>query len=268
MDRRWYISLDALKDELGIASATTTYDAMLKRQIERASMWLERETGRMFYPVTATRAFDVPEDVPRQAIWLFDDLLAVTSITDDQGSVDSGEYFLYPANHPPYQRIELLSSSRQWVWTDSRQQAVSIAGRWGYSEQTLDTGVTLGAAVESTTATSITVSDGALIEVGWCLLIGSEQLFVSAVSDNTVTVQRGNNGTTAATHADGATILRYVPDPAAEECVILIASLAYNMRQAAGVKSQVIGDYEITYRDGMAVPDLALYIAASLKRIL
>ena len=57
-------------------------------------------------------------------------------------------------------------------------------------------------------ATSITVDDASLIRVGDQLVIGSERLNVTAISNNTLTVTRGVGGTTAAAAADGANVLR------------------------------------------------------------
>ena len=45
-------------------------------------------------------------------------------------------------------------------------------------------------------------------------MIGTEQLYVQAVSTNTLTVRRGVNGTTAATASNGATVNIYeYPEP-------------------------------------------------------
>jgi len=54
--------------------------------------------------------------------------------------------------------------------------------------------------------TTVTVTDGSLYDVGQVVLIGSELLWVSSVSTNTVTVTRGVSGTTAASHASTSAI--------------------------------------------------------------
>jgi hypothetical protein len=264
-DKRWYVSLDALKNELGLTD--TTHDAKLKRYIERASRWVEHFTSRTFIPVTATRYFDAPEH-ERGALYLRDDLLIATTISDDQGAVSSSEYFLYPLNDKPKTRVELLHSNKFWYFQDTRQKAISIVGTWGYSDNYEDTSTTLGAAITSTSATTFTSSDGSQIQVGWCLLVDSEQLFVKSVSSNTVTVQRGNNGTTAATHSNGATVYRYVPEPDAEEAAVLLASTWYYWRDAGGVKEKTIGDYAVTYEDGWPVPVTIKETLTRLRRLI
>lgn len=257
--QRWYISLDALKAELGIT--VTTKDAQLKRFIERASNFIEQRTGRVFIPETATRTFDAPmPNLPRGALYLHDDLLSVTSITDDQGALSAGDYFLYPLNRSPKRRIELNTSREFWYYDDTPQSAVVIVGQWGYCADYEDTGATLGAAISSTTTLTFTASSGTLLQTGWSLLIDSEQMFVTGISGNTITVQRGNNGTTAATHLNGAAIYRYTPPAGIEETASLLAQTWYNWRKSGGEKSERIGDYAVTYVDGQPIPLTVLAI--------
>jgi hypothetical protein len=73
---------------------------------------------------------------------------------------------------------------------------------WG---QFIDPGITLGAAIVSTSATGITVS--AAVNKYWIIRIDSEQMLVT-VSGTSATVTRGYNGTTAATHLNGAAVYR------------------------------------------------------------
>jgi hypothetical protein len=67
---------------------------------------------------------------------------------------------------------------------------------------------TLGAAITSTSSTSITVAAnfGAMPSTPFRILIGTEQLSVTGTSGTTWTVARGDGGTTAATASNGATV--------------------------------------------------------------
>ncbi|MBX7105148.1 MAG: hypothetical protein K1X57_13790, partial [Gemmataceae bacterium] len=65
---------------------------------------------------------------------------------------------------------------------------------------------TLSAAITSTTATSITVTSATGIATGMFLLIDAEYVRVTAIAGTTLTVTRGQNGTTAATHLNGASV--------------------------------------------------------------
>jgi hypothetical protein len=71
-----------------------------------------------------------------------------------------------------------------------------------------DPGTTLGAAITSTGATSITVSSssGYPASGNFRIAIDSELLLVTAVSGTTWTVTRGVEGTTAATHTNGTAV--------------------------------------------------------------
>lgn len=241
---RWYVSLDTLKSELGETS--TTNDARLSRYIAQASRAIEQETRRTFIPVTETRYFDVPSD----GVKLFlqdDDLLSITTLSDDTGTITSTYYWLYPLNLFPKHTILLDTENlgRAFEYDDEPNKAITIAGQWGCCNDYVSTGVTLNGNVSSTTATSMTLSD--LVEVGWTLLVDSEAMFVSAVRGTTAIVQRGANGTTAATHTTGATVYRYVVPQDIEEACIELASYINNTRNAGGIERESIGEYSVTY---------------------
>jgi len=263
-DPRWYVGLATLKDELGISASSTTHDAKLKRYIERASAYAETKSNRVFYPVTATRRFDIPTRT--KSLFLNDDLLSVTTLSDDQGAKSASNYFLYPANTPPYPRIELLPSNEAWYYSDSPQQAVSILGDWGYGNDYEATGATLGAAITTTTATTFTASDGTLLEVGWWLLCDTERLRVTAISSNTITVQRGVGGSTAASHLISAALYHYLPPADIVEAVLMTAATWHTWRQASGVQSESIGDYSVSYVNGWPIPDTVTDLLLGYRR--
>lgn len=265
---RWYVTLDVVKNELGLSG--TSHDAMLKRFIERATATFERGTDRIFIPETRTKYFDF-KGVARLVLGY--DLLSVTTLTDDQGDIDSGDYFLYSGyddlNTPPYNAIELLATDDLFYYTDTRQKAITIEGQWGYCNDYEDTGVNLAAAITSTTATSLTCATGT-IEVGWSLLIEDEQMFVTAVTtgspSDTVTVRRGQGGTTAATHIIATDIYRYVVPYDVEDAVSEIARLRYELREALGVSSERLVDYAVTFR-GEQVTENALATIQRYQRL-
>jgi len=67
---------------------------------------------------------------------------------------------------------------------------------------------TLGAAIADTTTTTCSITTHALAQPGDIWLIDSEQVWVSAKTTTTLTVTRGVNGTTAATHSNSAVMTR------------------------------------------------------------
>ncbi len=62
----------------------------------------------------------------------------------------------------------------------------------------------LSAAVTNTAATTFTVNDATYLAVGQTLRVDNEVVLVTAISGTTLTVERGQMNTTAATHSSGA----------------------------------------------------------------
>lgn len=145
-------------------------------------------------------------------------LLSVTSLSIDENddgtyektAVENTDFWLTDRwlDDGPYTALEAMSRSTQlsggW-WRAPR--SVKVVGDTGYSNETEAAG-TLGAAVSDTTGTSVTMTSGHTVQAGNTILVDSEYLFVSAVSGNTLTVTRGVNGSTAATHLINAAVSR------------------------------------------------------------
>lgn len=239
---RRYISLEAAKrDPVSIASGQTGQDTRLNDLIRKASHWIEEELERWFYPVMATYYFDHPNDdtILDIAPWL----LAVTTFTTENTlttPVEGTDFHLVqyiPAKNrnvyiPPYNRIVMDPDGAvpNLEWSTTPLKANKIVGVWGWSDDTQATGATvLNDPSLAAAGTSLTVLTG-LIETGWMLLIGTEQLFASAVAtgspNDTVTVIRAQGGTTAAVHTKTTVISRYVPPDDIETlCGIIVARL-------------------------------------------
>lgn len=75
-------------------------------------------------------------------------------------------------------------------------------------ERTPNHGVTTLNGAINASVTSVTVNDGSVFpsEGDFRVLVGTEAMLVTARSTNTLTVERGVDGTTAASHSDGANI--------------------------------------------------------------
>ena len=78
---------------------------------------------------------------------------------------------------------------------------------WSMSTGTLMT--SLLAETLDNSETGVDVDDGTEFQVGDVFRVDSEDMFVSSISTNTLTVIRGHGDTTAATHADNAKIYNY-----------------------------------------------------------
>jgi type II secretory pathway pseudopilin PulG len=64
----------------------------------------------------------------------------------------------------------------------------------------------LDGAITSTSATSVPVDDASGFVAGQIIVVDSEDMSIDSISSNTLTVTRGANSTTAATHLNGATV--------------------------------------------------------------
>lgn len=113
---------------------------------------------------------------------------------------------------PPWRQVILHGRGAPTIFGPGFR-TISITGTWGYSNVTLPTGTTVASGLAAdATATTFTTSASPALSPGMTLLIGTEQLYLYALSGITATVVRGVNGTTAAVHADASTIARYSYD--------------------------------------------------------
>lgn len=133
-----YTTTALTKTLLGISD--TTDDTLLAALIAQAQSIIERFVGRVFEAsADTTRTFDAVLDVDGLDLWLDKDLAAITSITNGDGTVlTTAQYTVEPRNSTPYFAIHLLpSSSLYWQYnstTDDAENAISIVGKWAYSE--------------------------------------------------------------------------------------------------------------------------------------
>ena len=203
----------------------TTDDALFLKLIRDVSHQIHIYADRHFVPRIQTRSFDYARDVQGRVLTLDRDLLAVTTLTNgDSNTVASTKYVFEPRNEPPYYAIRLLGSAGvAWTYTNDVENAITLAGVWGYhteyADAWSDTAATLAAAITTTSATTFTCTTG-LIKAGMLLKIDSEYLYTSSVStgaSDTVTVSRAANGSTAATHLISTAISVWAPIYAVRE---------------------------------------------------
>ena len=117
---------------------------------------------------------------------------------------------------------------------------------------------TLSAAITTTTATSLTVTDatGFPATGNFRIKIDSELFIVTGVAGNTFTVTRGAEGTTAATHANGSAVIHLLTKGGLEARVA--SRFVYDLyanKPAAGVKGRLFLPTDglfLEYDDGAA----------------
>lgn len=345
----WYATRGKVKDAAGITGATN--DARIDEAIEAASRDVDALTRTWFIPKTQTRKYDFSRpQLTNRTLLLDAHLLSVTTLKDKAGGrtlTENTDFRLMPRqDSPPYHWIEkLVSSSSEFEsGSESLEDAFEIAGSWGYSDDTEAAG-NLNGAIAATTATALSLTRGDKADVGDTLLIGTEQVFLSArgdedlnvnthgttgamtasTTDKTVTLasaptdavrvgevlrigseqmlveainsttsfevkrahdgttlaahstgddvyvqrsytmQRGVNGTTAATAADDAAVTRYRPEPDVVELVTAIAVSAFAQHRAQWGRTVERGETAREFT-GRGVSELRRRVAAKYRR--
>lgn len=247
-DRYAYCSIQDVIDRVfdSDTSVTSTEKLMLLGIVQAVAAFINDFYGeRRFIPGTAARRFDGSGT----ARLFVDDLLAVTSLVDDDDTWAASDYLLYPRNaggvKGPYIWIEIDPDGTYSAFTGERDTVV-ITGRWGAYEETVATGATLASALTAS-ATSMSVATGSIIRAGHILLIDSEQIFVTdrttGETNDTYTIERGINGTTAATHNQSAAISQYRPPYDIFELAVELAVRLFKMKDAG-------------YQDGLGAVEL------------
>ena len=249
-----YCSIADVKGVLGITA--TADDVVIRRIAEAASRSVDSYTNRYFYTQTATRYFD-----GAVRLWL-PDLLSITTLKtdeDDDGSFadetawETTDYFAYGGgledtlNILPYTRLEINRNGDYSSFASGIRKGVQIVGIWGYGDgisatpYILDTTIT--EPITSTTAATATMASVTNLSAGNIILIDTEQIYIYSISSLAVTVERGVNGTAAATHSDNAPIYIYqYPSDIRQACIDLSVAL-YQSRAKQGLQSERLGDY-------------------------
>lgn len=248
----------------------STDDALILFYIRASSRDIGDEANkRNFAPIIDTHYFDAPyaggwwplamtghtnlsynTKITGSRELKFDgDLLELTTLTNGDGSViASTNYVLDPYNDTPKQKLSLLRSSGiSFLPTATADylKALSVLGVWGYHDDYanawVDSSTTLGAAITTAGQTTFTSSAGASLKAGWLIKIDSEYLYIVSVATNTVTVQRGVNGSTAATHLISAPVYYWETMFQIESICRQATVLYYNLRKNPGTAMIVDG---------------------------
>ncbi len=232
-----YADITTLKSTSHLNITGTTFDIRLRQLLETVSRQIDEYCNRHFFSLETTRTFDgngfTELHIP--------DLISVTSLKTDD-NVDrtyetiwaTTDYLLYPQNADPTQRwgspytrvlVDLEAGTRSRFQVED--QTVQIVGKWGYKEFTEDSGADINQVGGlNSSDTSVTVTDGSKFDEAQTIRIDSEQLYITGISTNTLTVIRGVTGTTATSHVDASDInvFRY-PDPVTQACLMQAARL-------------------------------------------
>lgn len=217
-----YSSPARVKQALDIGD--TLDDADILAALQTVSREIDRYCGRRFYVELATRYYGAAGE----SYLRVDDLLAVTTLkTDPDGARTypdvwaTPDYDLDPPNalleSPPEPYTRLYVGPLGSYSFGRARRSIQVTGKWGYYE-VLETVAATSAEVLDASETGVDVTSGTAFNVGETILIDSEQMYVSAIATNTLTVTRGVNGTAAATHITASVVQRYTYPVIGEAC--------------------------------------------------
>ncbi len=221
-----YARLADVKAEYQGSGAGSTLDSVLLRMSERASRLIDERTQRHFYHLAAQTILAPhrprPAHVDGTQLWLPSDLASITSVKLDQDGdgvfektltveTDYWPYYEdggYTARADrPVIRLDVNPRSTQLSTWPSSVRGVQIIGADGYSDEV----ELLTTAAEAVDNAETGIDLAAAASPGDTLVIDDEQMDVLsalATAPFTVTVTRGVNGSTKATHDNGASVYR------------------------------------------------------------
>lgn len=247
----YYATLTQVRAYLKFDTAETADDVLLTDFLRYSCRYADTRAGTSFQPTIATRYFDVPCNDAR--LLQFDDhLLELSSITNGDGTAISlSDVIYHPSSLYPRYGIRIKAQSDD-VWQPDTygetRQVIALAGTWGYHDDWPNAWALSGDAVAnvggiSAAATSITVTDAdgtandlqtPRFQAGQLIKIGTEYLDVTAVNTttNVLTVVRGVNGSTAATHAAADAISIYRPMGNVVMAVLRLVGWRYRQKDA------------------------------------
>ncbi|MFA4973645.1 MAG: hypothetical protein WC683_13625 [bacterium] len=266
-----YVNLTNFKARVSVTS--TTDDTQMKLLIEAVSRIIDRYCNRHFHTKSEIRYFD-GDGADNLVV---PDILSITKVEmdDDQDGLTweveldttTPDYMLQPYNEYPKWRLQMHSQSDYSAITRG-VKTMKITGIWGYGDGQSATPyaasgavVNTGGITDSATTHALATGKGALFSVGDTIHIGAEQLYVTGVSSDTLTFERGKNGTAAAAHIAADVIYIYLyPEPVREACLVQAGRLWKRKDTffAQVVTAPEMGSYEV-FR-GLD-PDLKMMLA-------
>jgi hypothetical protein len=213
-----------------IDSLDSVQKTQLKQLIFDVSAEIETDWHRTFVPFINTYTVKARSSAWRNA-WSYcngnyvfnllrlpyADLLSLTAVELNDEVVSSSYYELSPSDTYPAWQVSFDGDNVSLPSGTAFSTSLELTGVWGYHENPNAMWASNGALLAgiNDSVTSFAVTTGT-VETYQYLKIDSEYLFVTAVTvgaTDTITVERGARGSTAASHLISAVIYKYVQMP-------------------------------------------------------
>jgi hypothetical protein len=251
-DFKAYATLAGLRTRNQVAGTDTGDDGRYLQKLRAATQIIDRYCAREFQPVSEARTFDWTS--PARLDFRSFELLTLTSLIDGSGNtkqttalIMQGGKFSDATKWGPWFGTELDMTKDFLMYQVTPIRALTVNGVWGwhadwpnawlaaYTNTTLATPLQISGAITANAPTISLNSDPTLsldaayqspaISAGSLIQIDTEwmQVLYTASGSTTITLLRGVNGTTAASHSSGAPITVYQPPRDINEACLRIA---------------------------------------------
>lgn len=209
----WLTTLNHIRQHRRLQAAETGDDPLLMDFIAEASTEFIEALGRIPMPYVDSKRFGAANLDNSLDLKLREDLLEVTSITNGDGSTIASGYNLRPDNSYPKDTIELISNGSAYWRLIYREDRIAVPGIWGYVPHYAQnawsaSGINLPTGGLNSSVTSLVLAggQGVTFETGQYIKVESETCQITAITGDTLTLSRGELGTTAAAHVAGVAI--------------------------------------------------------------
>jgi hypothetical protein len=249
-----YATIDDAQNELSTTTTNATENARLYDYLRTTSRRVDHFVGSTFEPDRETKYLGIYDGRINSSLrtfalddWAF--VLNSVSIYGTSVTVGSG-VIGWPSGMIPFAHLQLVSTSDNWYSTYANSTGdpiVEVNADWGYHTRYTDAWQIEDSVQDAgginATVTTVTVTDadgtnwrGATprFSAGQMIRINEEWLRVvnANTTANTLTVQRGINGSTAAAHALSDDIYVWYPVDDVRQGVARQAALMYKRRGA------------------------------------
>jgi hypothetical protein len=244
--RHVYASVAELNDTLvtGGASALTSApnNARKLEILDEVSRLIDAKSrrGSGFGPWVGTQSYDGDGSA---VLWLRADLASLTSLTVYTSPGDTApvtpvvetDFYLagLSSYEAPFRKI-IFNGQGTTTAFGSGYRTTVVVGTWSYPYRTRVLTPTTSEALDDS-ETEIDVSALTGLSAGMTILIDTEQMYVTATTDavtDSITVERGVNGTTAAAHDTAKAITRYVYDASVHTLALRLAEKRWKAKDA------------------------------------
>lgn len=212
--------------------------SQISNAIEAASRAIEGVTGKQFYPSVGSNKYGIDGWYPRE-LRTYEALLEVLTLTNGDASTIAGtEYRMVPDNGYPKFGITLNKSSAIRFLasaTTGNEAAITLLGVWGWVRNYAAAWYslsTLSAAIATTSVTTATIPNYQAFTDGMILRVDNELMRVTGTTPTTITIDRGWNGSTAATHLISAPVKLWQCEGDIKRACLIAAAKLYTRKYA------------------------------------